>query len=106
MSTEDNKTLYRRLLEEVMNQRNLVLVDELCAPDFVYHCASTTMVGREPFKQFLSIYLTASPGLHFTIEDQVADQDKIVTCYTGRGTHLEPFIGIPPNRKARHSGRD
>src|SRR5690349_7010073 len=99
MSTEDNKTLYRRLLEEVMNQRNLVLVDELCAPDFVYHRASTTMQGREPFKQFLSIYLTASPNLHFTIEDQVADQDKVVTRYTGRGTHLGPFMGIPPTRK-------
>ncbi len=99
MSTEDNKALYRRILEEVMNQRNLALVDELCAPDFVLHRGSTTIQGRESYKQFLSTYLTASPDLNFTIEDLVADQDKVVSRHTGRGTHLGPFMGIPPTGK-------
>ena len=96
MSTEDNKALVRRLYEEVLNQGKLALIDELCAPDFVYHNASTTIQGREPYKQFLSIYLTASPDLHFTMEDEVAEGDKVVTRYTTRGTHLGPFMGIPP----------
>jgi hypothetical protein len=37
MTTEDNKVLHRRFLEEVMNHRNVALVDELCAPDIVHH---------------------------------------------------------------------
>jgi steroid delta-isomerase-like uncharacterized protein len=99
MSTEENKALYRRLLEGVMNQRNLALVDELCAPDFVLHRGSTTMQGREPYKQFLSMYLTGGPDFHLTIEDQIAEGDKVVSRFTGRGTHLGPFMGIPPTGK-------
>jgi steroid delta-isomerase-like uncharacterized protein len=99
MSTEDNKALVRRLYEEVLNQGKLALVDELVAPDFVYHNASTTIQGREPYKQFLSMYRTASPDLHFTIEDEVTEGDKVVTRYTARGTHLRQFMGIPPTSK-------
>jgi steroid delta-isomerase-like uncharacterized protein len=98
MSTEDNKALARRAYE-VLNQRDLALVDELCAPDIVDHNASMTIQGLEALKQFLSMYLTASPDLYFTIEDQVAEGDKVVTRYTARGTHLGPFMGIPPTGK-------
>jgi len=98
MSTEDNKALARHAYE-ALNQRDLALVDELCAPDFVFYRGSTTMQGREPYKQFLSMYLTAGPDLHFTIEDQVAEGDKVVTRHTARGTHLGPFMGIPPTGK-------
>ena len=58
MSTEDNKTLVRRWYED-FNQRNLTIVDELFTPDYVYHNPPTTLHGREEFKQFLSLYLTA-----------------------------------------------
>jgi len=98
MSTEENKALMRRWIEAV-NQRNLAVFDELCAPEFVYHDASKTMQGLEPYKQFLSMYLTAGPDLHFTIEDEVAEGDKVVTRYTTRGTHLGSFMGIPPTGK-------
>ena len=43
--------------------------------------------------------LTASPDLHITVEDQVAEGDKVVTRYTTRGTHQGPFMGIPPTGK-------
>ena len=99
MSTEDNKVLHRRFLEEVMNQRNLALVDELCVPDMVLHNASTTIQGREPYKQYLSMILAGGSDLHVTIEDQIAEGDKVVTRYTTRGTHQEPFMGIPPTGK-------
>lgn len=99
MSTEENKALYHRLLEGAMNQRNLGIVDELCNPDFVLHRGSTTIQAREPYKQFLSMYLTASPDFHLTIEDLVAEGDKVVCRFTGSGTHLGPFMGIPPTGK-------
>ena len=99
MSIEENKALVRHFFEEVLNQGRLALIDELAAPDFVYHNASTTIQGREPYKQFLSMYFTVGPDLHFTIEDEVAEGDKVVTRYTTRGTHLGPFMGIPPTGK-------
>ena len=99
MSTEDNKAVVRRLIEEGFNQRNLAIFDELYAPDFVYYLGSTTIQGREPYKQFTSMNFTAFPDVHFTIEDQVAEADKVVTRWTWRGTHQGPFQGIPPTGK-------
>jgi len=99
MSTEDNKAIVRRLIEEGFNQRNLAIFDELYAPDFVYYLGSTTIQGLEPYKQFTSMSFTAFPDVHFTIEDQVAEADKVVTRWTWRGTHQGPFQGIPPTSK-------
>ena len=99
MSTEHNKALVRRVNEEGLNQHNPALVDELCAPDIIYHNASTTMQGREPYKQYLSMLLAGGPDLHITIEDQIAEGDKVVTRYTTRGTHQGSFMGIPPTGK-------
>jgi len=99
MSTEDNKAIVRRLIEEGLNQRNLAIFDELYAPDFVYQLGSTTIQGREPYKQFISMSFAAFPDLHFTIEDQVAESDEVVTRWTLRGTHQGPFQDIPPTGK-------
>ena len=86
MSTEDNKALVRRFYEEVINQRNLDLVDELCTTTHVYHNPPTTLHGREEFKQLLSLYFTAFPDARLSVEDQLAEGDKVVTRYT--------FVGI------------
>jgi steroid delta-isomerase-like uncharacterized protein len=99
MSTEDNKAIVRRLIEEGLNQRNLAIFDELYASDFVYQLGSTTIQGREPYKQFISMSFAAFPDLRFTIEDQVAESDEVVTRWTLRGTHQGPFQDIPPTGK-------
>jgi steroid delta-isomerase-like uncharacterized protein len=99
MSTEDNKALARRYIEEVFNQKNLTLVDELNSPDFVFHNASTTIQGREPYKAYLSMILTAYPDLHMTIEDMIAEGDILAERVTIRGTHKGDFMGIPPTGK-------
>ena len=98
MSTEDNKTLARRAIEEG-NQRNWAVLDELFVPDFVYHQASMTIQGLEPYKQFLSVYLTAFPDLHLTIEDMIAEGDTVVVRQTASGTHQGDLMGIPPTDK-------
>jgi len=84
MSTEQNKALIRRAYEEAFNQRNLAVLDELDAPDFVCHNASTTMQGLEAFKQFLSLYLTAFPDARFTVEDMIAEGDRLGIAPTGK----------------------
>ena len=98
MSIEDDKANVRRGFEAV-NQKNLAVFDELLTPDVVFHSASTTMQGREAYKQFLSMYMTAFPDLQFTIEDMIAEGDTVVVRYTTRGTHQGNFMGIPPTGK-------
>ena len=99
MSTEDNKALIRRAYEEGFNQRNLAVLDEVNAPDLVFHNASTTMQGLEAFKQFLSLYLAAFPDAHFTVEDIIAEGDKVVARHTFRGTQQGDLMGIAPTGK-------
>src|SRR6266567_5236337 len=99
MSTEENKTLIRRAYEEGFNQRNLAVLDEVNASDLVFHNASTTTQGLEAFKQFLSLYLTAFPDAHFTVEDEIAEGDRVASRATLRGTHQGEFMGIPPTGK-------
>jgi steroid delta-isomerase-like uncharacterized protein len=99
MSTEDNKALARRGLEETLNQKNLTVLDELLVPDFTFHSASRIIQGREAFKQFLTMFLTAFPDLHLTIEDLIGEGEKVSVRYTYRGTHLREFMGMPPTGK-------
>ena len=98
MSTEQNKANDRRIIEG-LNQGNVNFSDELMVLNFVDHNGSTTMQGVEAFKKFASAYLTAFLDLHFTIEDQIAEEDKTTLRYTARGTHRGDLMGIPPTGK-------
>lgn len=98
MSTEHNKANDRRFYE-AWSQGNLADLDEVCASEYVLHDSSTSVQGLEAMKQFVSMYLAAFPDGHFTIEDQIAEGDKIVTRWTFRGTHKGELQGIPPTGK-------
>jgi len=100
MSTEDNKELVRRLLEEVTNQRNLAAVDQLVTPNFVgYFTSFPPVQGAEGLKQAISTVLTAFPDFHFTFDDMIAEADKVVARLTIRGGHTGALMGIPPTGK-------
>ena len=99
MSAEDNKAIVRRFYEEVFNQRNLAVVDELCITNHLFHNPPTTLQGREEFKQLLSVYITAFPDARFTVEDLIAEGDRVASRYTFRGTHQGDLMGIPPTGK-------
>ena len=98
MSTEDNKALVHRAYEG-FNQRNLAVFNELCAPDLVFHNASTTIKGLEASMQVLSMLLTAFPDARFTVEDVIAEGDRVASRYTFRGTHQGDLMGIAPTGK-------
>jgi predicted ester cyclase len=98
MSTEENKANSRRLAERI-NQGDLTVIDELCTPNHVSHNPPTTTHGPEEYKQSFSMLLTAFPDLHLTIEDQIAEGDKVATRLTVSGTHKGEFMGIPPTGK-------
>ena len=95
MSTEENKLLVRRVFEEVLNQRNLALIDEIYSPNYVEHTSIGPVRGTEGMKRYHMIYLTAFPDAHYTVEDQIAEGDKVVTRFTARGTHKGELMGIP-----------
>ncbi len=100
MSTEENKAIDRRIVEEVWNRKNLALVDELVDANFVLHgVGGPDLKGPEGFKQFVNINATAFPDFHVTIEDMIAEGDKVVSRVTARGTHQGDFMGIAPTGK-------
>ncbi len=100
MSTEDNKALDRRGFEEVWNKGNLAVVDELNDANVVTHNPpGPPLRGTEAFKQFVLMYRRAFPDMQLTIEDQIAEGDKVVTRWTARGTHQGELMGIPPTGK-------
>jgi predicted ester cyclase len=97
MSTEQNKTIVRqRINEEMISQNRLDLVDEIFAESFVDHSAMPGLpANREGVKMFFGALHAALSGLYVTVEDQVAEGDKVVTRKTFHGTHTGDFFGIP-----------
>jgi len=97
MSTETNKTLILACIDEGWNTRHLGIFDQLFDPDLVDHSVPSGLPAtREGTKRLAARFWTAFPDLHFTIEDQIAEADKVTTRWTARGTHTGPLIGVPP----------
>jgi steroid delta-isomerase-like uncharacterized protein len=89
MSAEENKGLLRREVEELYNHTgNLDAVEEIFAPNYVSHePTSGETRGIEGARQFAATYREAFPDLENTIEDMVAEGDKVVVRFRARGTH-------------------
>ena len=97
MSTEENKATVRRYFEEVLNQGNLALVDELNAPNWVYHDPVVPDVRTlEDYTQWFTAIRSAFPDFHVTIEDMIAEGDQVVVRYTWRGTNTGDFVTPMP----------
>lgn len=94
MSTEQNKAIVRRAFEEGTSQGNLCIFDELLAPNYVNH--SLPEPGGESLKQAIRLFRAGFPDLRVTIEDQIAEGDKVVTRGYSTGTHIAELQGIPP----------
>ena len=99
-SSEANKALLQRWCEEGFNKGNVALADELYDADVVYHEPSAGEIrGLEDLKQFVSSWLSAFPDARLTIEEQVAEGDRVATRWTLVGTHHGDFRGIPATGK-------
>ena len=97
MSEEENKAKARRLFEEGFSQGNIDVVDEVLNPDFVCYdpnSESGEVRGTETIKNEIEYFRTAVPDLTYTIEDQIAEGDKVVTRYTVAGTHQDDLLGV------------
>jgi predicted ester cyclase len=92
--SEENKTIVRRFLIETQNDKNLTIIDELVADDFVGHTAEVK--GPEQLKKVVGDNLDAFPDLKVTIEDQIAEGDMVVTWYTAKGMQHGMYRGVLP----------
>ncbi len=97
---ESNKTLVRRYYDEVLNQRQLPVFDELADPSFVSYLPSGEPLNLQGYRQAIAGSLAVFPDLMVTIEDQIAEGDKVVTRWRVQGTPQVAFAGIEPTGKA------
>lgn len=101
MAAQDNKTISRHFFEEVWNGGNLDALDDLAARDSVLHDRDMgEHRGIDAAREFIDTYRKAFPDLRFTIEEQIAEGDKVVTRWKARGTHRGELMGIRPTEKA------
>jgi steroid delta-isomerase-like uncharacterized protein len=100
MGTQENKASSRRFLDEVLNRGNLAVIDELTGPNFVDHSIPPGVPATiEGFKGFVTMLRAAFPDLHFTIEDTIAEGDRLVQRTTAHGTMRGDFQGMPASGK-------
>src|SRR5205823_7156489 len=100
-----NKASVRRFYEEVINGKNLEIIDELLTADSVDHTFGSQ--GVEASKQFFGMLFQAFPDLRVEVHDVIAEGELLATRVSYSGSHEGEFIGIPATgRQARISGVD
>ena len=98
MSAKENKEKARRLMEEAFGQGKVELVDEVLHPDFVCYDPNSEageVRGADTIKGEIEYFRNAVPDLTYTVEDQIAEGEKVVTRYRATGTHHGEFFGVP-----------
>ena len=109
MSTEENKAIYLRTLDEIWSQGREEVYDELYSPEATHHDGEVQMEGTalERRKQRLRMYRRAAPDLTFEPVVLLAEGDLVACYYKGRGTHAGEILGTPPTgRRFEFKGVD
>jgi len=96
--SDANKTLVRRLFDEVWNQGHQQIADELFAQNYNHHDSSTPDLGRGPDseKKRVTLYRNAFPDIRFTVEDLIAEGESVTARWSCHGTHKGELNGIAP----------
>jgi len=89
----------RRFVNEVINNKNLTVINEIIHPNYVYRTPDQELQGRQALRQLFTDYHNALPNLHANIDDLVCTDDKAVLLFTLTGTHENDFMGIPATGK-------
>ena len=100
-STDQNKSLYRRFIQEIFNEGRLDWLDEFVSPEFVLRGgASETPSGPAGARSAVTTFRSAFPNLKITVEQLVGEGDHVCARSTLRGTQQGPIFGIPPTGKS------
>ncbi|OFW71540.1 MAG: hypothetical protein A2Y55_07240 [Actinobacteria bacterium RBG_16_68_12] len=98
--SEDNKTSMQRLYQEVIGEGRIELIDELVSPGFVEHEAAPGLEpNRDGVKQFFGMFRAAAPDLTATVEDLIAEGDRVVARVWFSGTQTGELFGLPATGK-------
>ena len=105
-ASEFNKLRVQLFIEAVLNEGRLELIDELIAADFVGHipCAGPDVTGPAGVRQLVSTHRHAHPGLHVKIEDQIAEEDRVVTRWHATVPRESQAPHAPAGRTACYAG--
>ena len=98
--SERIKALARRWFEDLFSRGDLDAADEILSAAFVDHLPREEERGIEELKHYVSIYRTAFPDIEDTVEDVVAEGDKVVVRWRSRGTHQGELLGV--SQTGRH----
>lgn len=98
MTSDDNRALVRRFWEEIWNQGNPSAPDAIVSPDFTLEGPGfpDPLRGPSGLRSWVTTVRAAFPDVRFTVDDDVAEGDKVVSRWSARGTHSGPLMGIPP----------
>jgi predicted ester cyclase len=104
MSIADHKELSRRLYAEVFGAGNVAAADEILAPECLSHAPGMApLVGSDGIKMQAALLRGAIPDLKVRLEDQIAEDDRVASRWTGSGTHVGelrlPSGPVPPTRR-------
>jgi predicted ester cyclase len=97
MSIKENKALVRRVVE-LWNRRDMDAFFERCAPEYVEHLP-TGDISLEQLKHYAPKFFAAFPDINITINDMVAEGDKVSALVNWKATHQGEYMGIPPTGK-------
>jgi len=101
MGSQENKASAARFMEEVVNRGNVSVVDELSGANFVDHQAPPGVPPTpEGIKSWITSFRAAFPDLHYTLEDSIAEGDRVVQRATAHGTMKGDFMGMPASGKS------
>lgn len=109
MSVEQNKAILARHFNEVLNQGQLHVIDEIYSNDYALDAPVRSdgtsqdrdvTRGTEQLKQRVTLFRTAFPDIHFSMDDVVGEENKVVVRYTYRGTHQGAFAGVSPSGRS------
>jgi steroid delta-isomerase-like uncharacterized protein len=104
VSAEDDKSVARRYFDELWTGGDQSFIDRHVSSDYVFHDSGTPggVRGTDGLRRYYSRYREGFPDMRFTVEDQIAEGNKVATRWSVEATQSGPFLGMPPSNKSIH----
>jgi steroid delta-isomerase-like uncharacterized protein len=99
MSTKENKEIVRRFFDLGPSRGDISAAKELLAPDFVLHVPLPAAPGIQGISDVITACRAAFEHLNVTVDDMIAEGDRVAARFTARGIHKGSFMGLPPTGK-------
>jgi steroid delta-isomerase-like uncharacterized protein len=99
MSETKYKTVARRFVEEIFNERKTEAAKNFLTPDIAYHGMAEEVKGLEDFKKWVAEDLSAFPDMKITVVDEFGEENKLAIKWTLKATHEKDFADFPATHK-------